>query len=154
MCTAQRSLSRSVLIMICYSQMSSIVEFQAVDYRMERCVLSLSWDIPKNDSSKLKLGSRSETILLWALESTSHVKMSTLAWNSRPPRTKQIGQITIEHRTNYSYEFACPLNSVHAFEFMANTGTTLVEWFQNTSDPRPGKSLYGDAIGRFLTSFS
>jgi Ubiquitin 3 binding protein But2 C-terminal domain len=67
--------------------------------------------------------------------------LQTLSWNTRPPRARRLDAISIAPGMNYSYQFPCPSDSLHAFEFSAAEDFVDVEWSQNHSNPNPGEVL-------------
>jgi len=119
------------------TKISTIVEFQAIDYKMENCELMLTMPSSQEPNSSLKLGSEDNIVNIWLLKESFHLDMKTLSWNTRPVRVRKVDSVSIAFNKNYTYPFHCPLNSLHAFEVSAGNDETFVEWSQDVSNPNP-----------------
>ncbi|KAJ7077408.1 hypothetical protein B0H15DRAFT_915280 [Mycena belliarum] len=114
-------------------QISTITEFQAIDFKMENCELTLI--MPPNfhppDTS------RRDVLDIWILQVSHRLDIGTLSWHNRPKRIRKIDSVSMANPTNYTYKFGCPLNSLHAFEFSAGNHATYLEWSQDFNNPIP-----------------
>ncbi|KAG7098814.1 hypothetical protein E1B28_000719 [Marasmius oreades] len=114
------------------AEFSTIVEFYAVDYKMENCELVVR--TPNSGDP------RENVVDIWSLQHKwERLDIATLSWNTRPSRNRLIDTISLSSPPeNYTYPFHCPLNSLHSFEFSARNHETSVGWSQNLSDLSPG----------------
>lgn len=138
-------------MLITHLQFSTIVEFQAIDYMMESCELSLQmssaglyrltnntegfeFEIPTKPGGP----SDSITISLYELDSINPLPMGSLSYRTRPARrsnmpvltfnlSKAVSSLDVKHR------YSCRLNSLRAFELSAS-GSGKVAWVQDPID--------------------
>ncbi|KAI0078431.1 hypothetical protein K474DRAFT_923194 [Panus rudis PR-1116 ss-1] len=128
-------------------QYSSIVEFRSIDYKMERCELVLD---PSHDGSashphsnyNARLGPGQNLVNIWRLSTRHSLDSRKLSWHTRPSRMEKIATISVRYGTSWSYNFTCPADTLHSFEFSAASGDTLVEWTQDHRQPVPGVVIY------------
>ncbi|KAJ7640758.1 hypothetical protein DFH06DRAFT_1215153 [Mycena polygramma] len=113
-------------------KISTIVEFQAIDYKMENCELTLL--MSRNPQTT---NARRDALDIWVLQLSSRLDIRTLSWKTRPARVRKIDSISMAVPRNYTHSFPCPLNSLHAFEFSAANDATFVEWSQGFNNPLP-----------------
>lgn len=126
------------------TQVSTIVEFRTVDFRMENCKLLITIP-PKLDTvsnAVTRFAVKSESILhVWRVATrspTRPINPKTLTWRTRPIRIAQIGTFTFIPGANFTHHFSCQSDSLHVFEFAAGNEGTKVEWSQDHSDPPLG----------------
>ncbi|KAE9387152.1 hypothetical protein BT96DRAFT_1025282 [Gymnopus androsaceus JB14] len=123
---------------------SGFQEFQAIDYEMENCELSLimpSQQLPGSFNSSLILGHAQNIVNIWRLDHDGYrLDIGSLSWSNRPHRKQFIDSISFPLSFNRTYAFHCPMNSLHAFEFSAGTDTTSVAWSQDYNNSSPGMS--------------
>ncbi|KAJ6612725.1 hypothetical protein B0H10DRAFT_2222905 [Mycena sp. CBHHK59/15] len=114
-------------------KISTIVEFQAIDYKMENCDLTLIMP-PIVDSTRK---ARRDVMNIWVLKLSYRLDIKTLSWSTRPSRVRKLDSVSMAVPANYTHRFSCPLNSLHAFEFSAGNDATFIEWSQDYNNPSP-----------------
>ncbi|TFK24212.1 hypothetical protein FA15DRAFT_741981 [Coprinopsis marcescibilis] len=127
---------------------STIMQFRALDYGMERCTIVFSlpshYTLSQGDPPKHSEYLNSSIIDVWKLKAPSRLDPLTVSWVSRPARDDRMFSFTIlPNVTSYeSPEFFCRSGSLHSFEFDcaddSSEGTCLLEFKQDTHDPQLG----------------
>ncbi|KAF8193014.1 hypothetical protein BJ912DRAFT_807873, partial [Pholiota molesta] len=117
---------------------STIVQFRAVDYGMERCELNI-----RISPSTTKLLTRPTKISLYQLASAEHpLDTKALSFSNRPSRlaTVAIIPITPSSSVQWKREFKCAWDSILTFEIsylgQGVTGfdsaeNSSIQWWQN-----------------------
>ncbi|KAI0067446.1 hypothetical protein BV25DRAFT_1819784 [Artomyces pyxidatus] len=113
-------------------EISTIVQFRAIDYGMENCTLTLALPAPHSDVQ----------LDVWALSTSTRLDVRTLSWKTRPPRTERVG-----HATNLIGEvtftpFQCSSGSYHTFEVSCATGGDCAVDFTIRGGGRDMTGLY------------
>ena len=120
-------------------KVSTVAEFRAIDYGMEDCQLLLIAPAIISPNSTLHLGPGENWVNIWRLDASFPMDKKTLSWNTRPSRIRQLDKVAMAPGMNYTYQFPCPSDSLHAFEFSAADESTDVVWSQDHSGPNPGE---------------
>ena len=118
------------------SQVSSIVEFRSIDYKMENCVLTVA--TPPASASNVTLGLGNNVVDIWSVAAEYPLNSKVLSWNSRPKRISKVGSVMMTHGMNFTYPFSCPSDTLATFEFSAGGEGTYVDWVQGHKSPTPG----------------
>jgi len=125
------------------SEVSTVVEFRAIDFKMEQCELTVA--TPPASATNVTLGLGSNTVDIWKMAADFPLNGKVLTWNTRPARQSKVGTIVITHGMNYTHRFPCPSDTLHVFEFSAGGDATFVEWVQDHTKPIPGVVMYEHA---------
>ncbi|KAI0053243.1 hypothetical protein FA95DRAFT_1552757 [Auriscalpium vulgare] len=100
---------------------STIAQFRAKDYGMERCALVL--DIPAYnhtlDASTVSSSTGSSaSIDVWALSVEEALQYHTLSWQTKPPRKAYVGSLAAAFGMRVELPaFECPRGSYQTFEY-------------------------------------
>ncbi|KAF9497859.1 hypothetical protein BDN71DRAFT_1588025 [Pleurotus eryngii] len=124
------------------SQVSTIVEFRSVGYKMENCQLIVT--VPVDPGAAIELGTGQNLVHIWhVLTNTPSwpIDPKSLTWDTRPTRVSKIGSITIIPGTNYTHSFSCLRDSLHVFEFAAGGEDVHVQWSQDHNHPNPAVTM-------------
>jgi len=122
---------------------SSLVEFVSIDYKMERCELSLTTAhkgaaLHEHSNYNATFGTGKNIIDIWQVATPLPIDAGTMSYNTRPAREAKIDTIDIGYGTNFTYGFHCLPDALYAFEFSAANDGTFVEWQQDHFSPTPG----------------
>jgi len=95
-------------------EISTFVQFRALDYGMENCSLVLR--IPQIDSDAMEVARIGSTIDIWSLEVNSKIDLLKLSFNTLPRRVSKVGVFTPRYNTTEKLpSFTCPSGTYHAF---------------------------------------
>ncbi|TCD64208.1 hypothetical protein EIP91_004442 [Steccherinum ochraceum] len=117
-------------------EISTIVEFRSVDYKMEDCELTVA--TPPASATNVTLGLGNNVVDIWKIPSKFPINGKLLTWATRPNRVSKVASITMTHGMTYTHHFHCPADTLHAFEFAAGGDSTYVDWVQDHYKPTPG----------------
>ena len=137
-----------------HGQVSTIVEFRSVGYKMENCQLVVT--VPVDPGAAIKLGTGQNLVDIWrvATNTTSWlIDPKSLTWDTRPTRVSKIGSFTIMPGTNYTHSFSCLSDSLHVFEFSTGDEDVHVQWSQDHNNPDPGTPLTCSNLGSWTELF-
>ena len=123
------------------SQVSTVVEFRSIDYKMEHCELTVT--TPPASATNVTLGLGDNVVDIWNVKSDYPLNAKVLTWNTRPARVSKVDSITVTHGMSYTHRFSCPSDTLHAFEFSSGGDATYVDWTQDHKKPAPGRSRSG-----------
>ncbi|KAJ3557198.1 hypothetical protein NM688_g1600 [Phlebia brevispora] len=119
---------------------STVVQFRAIDYGMEKCELNVLF--PAAGSGEKSLGA----ISVYRLNTSYALDTSTLSYVMRPPRLPKLTDIPLSafNNTHWRRTFVCPTESVLTFEFACSTTTGHscdLEWWQDAKE-----NMFGDSV--------
>ncbi|KAG9221717.1 hypothetical protein CCMSSC00406_0005630 [Pleurotus cornucopiae] len=120
---------------------STVVQFRAIDYGMERCELHLA--LPSLDSALLS-GNQTMALSVHRLNTTIPLDVSTLSHTSKPIRMTKVGDVHLSSKLGEVWQrsFSCKTEEVLSFELTCSPETTTkgchIEWWQNMKKPNPG----------------
>lgn len=101
--------------------MSTIAQYRAGDFGMERCILTgaiPSLEALTATNQTLNQSGTPVHINVWRLETYERVNAQTLSWSTRPKRGSLFAQWDVSLGKSFtSDEFRCPSGSLHTFEF-------------------------------------
>ena len=127
---------------------------------MESCELSvitpsLDYIPPYYLNDTLSLGSGTNTVDIYRLKSDEPLDPKSLSWDTKPTWGKKIATVHIGHNFSFAHKFACPMDSVHSFIFVASTQQpdAHVEWWQDKTTETPSKSIFHFTTSTVLTMF-
>ncbi|TFK24229.1 hypothetical protein FA15DRAFT_641384 [Coprinopsis marcescibilis] len=125
---------------------STIMQYRALDYGMERCTVVLSLPshqiLSQADPPKHSAHTKGSIIDVWKLKASSRLDPLTVSWASRPARDDRLFSFTIlPNVTSYeSPEFFCRSGSLHSFEFGcaddSSTANCMLEFTQDNHQPQ------------------
>ncbi|KAH9956018.1 hypothetical protein BC827DRAFT_1234407 [Russula dissimulans] len=102
-------------------EISTFVQFRALDYGMENCSLVLR--IPDIDSDAMDVARVGSTIDVWTLEVDSKVDLLKLCFKTLPRRVAKVGVFTPRYNTTEKLpSFTCPSGTYHAFLLTCSDG--------------------------------
>jgi len=116
---------------------STIVQFRAIDFGMERCELQLMI----KPQSSVSLSPKPFTLEVFRLNSSLPLDTRALTYKTRPPRISKVAavEVTGASDTHWYRGFACASDDVLTFELACeptlDEGECRVEWWQNKSNP-------------------
>ncbi|KAH9014621.1 hypothetical protein EDB83DRAFT_2271785 [Lactarius deliciosus] len=95
-------------------EISTFVQFRALDYGMENCSLALR--IPEHGSDAMEIARVGSTIDVWSLAVDAKVDLQTLSHRTLPRRVGKVGSFTPRYNTTEQLpSFACESGTYHAF---------------------------------------
>ncbi|KAI0056934.1 hypothetical protein BV25DRAFT_1920577 [Artomyces pyxidatus] len=101
-------------------EVSTIVQFRAMDYGMENCSLALTIPPPEEDSADVIVSELREDkarVDVWALSTSSRLDLQMLSLKTRPPRAAHVGVLAASYNETHQLpSFSCRSGSYHAFE--------------------------------------
>ncbi|KAF8466073.1 hypothetical protein DFH94DRAFT_781694 [Russula ochroleuca] len=115
-------------------EISTFVQFRALDYGMENCSLGLL--IPEYDSDDaMEIAHIGTTIDIWSLAVNSKVDLLKLSYNALPRRISQVGSFTPRYNIAEQLpSFACESGTYHAFLLTCPEGAHKEDcWLDVTS---------------------
>jgi len=118
------------------SNVSTVIQFLAIDWGMETCELKLS--LPAASSS-----SRPVSFALHRLEAQYLLDPSEISYESRPRRIAKLADIELAHDkpTVWHRKLACQMHEVLTFELecseWSKNSDCYIEWWQNKENPDP-----------------
>ncbi|KAJ6484014.1 hypothetical protein C8R45DRAFT_999949 [Mycena sanguinolenta] len=121
------------------SEASTIAQFRAIDFAMERCVLTLA--VPsvedQGTSGKKTISSPGPiSLAIWALDSTDDMDPRTLSWFTRPARSHLLTTIIFSVSGYFeSPPFSCPSRTLHTFEISCGTPECYLRFHQDSKPP-------------------
>ncbi|THH33293.1 hypothetical protein EUX98_g882 [Antrodiella citrinella] len=99
---------------------STIAQFYAGDYGMERCTIKMM--LPESNSQILPSGSAS--IQVWRVKAQRKLDIHKLNWKTRPQRESMVASWELHNnQTVESAEFVCPSGSYQTFELACTDNT-------------------------------
>ncbi|KAJ7493671.1 hypothetical protein FB451DRAFT_1215106 [Mycena latifolia] len=123
-------------------EISTIAQFRALDFGMERCVATLAIPSPdevKNLPSK-SISSSNEPCPLevWTLDAPEDISPRTLSWAALPRRIERLTTLVVHPGRNLldSPPFPCPARTLHAFELSYSTPACHLHFRQDKKSPR------------------
>ncbi|KAI0371476.1 hypothetical protein BV20DRAFT_1051503 [Pilatotrama ljubarskyi] len=110
---------------------TTLAQFWAGDYGMERC--SLEFTLPPSSSGDDLLGAEEPTsVEVWHVDAQSKLNVQELSWQSRPPRVGLAASWNVyPNRTARSPEFHCRSRSFQTFELACVGDGCLLEFLQS-----------------------
>ncbi|KAH9834556.1 uncharacterized protein C8Q71DRAFT_711052 [Rhodofomes roseus] len=136
-------------------RVSTIVQFRAIDFGMERCELQLTTK-PQTSAS---ISSKPFTLEIFRLNSTIPLDARALTYKTRPPHVSKVAAVQMNGAvdTHWHRSFGCASDEVLTFELACqptlDDGECRVEWWQNKSDPPTGKGSLNERWDGELTPF-
>ncbi|KAH8991445.1 hypothetical protein EDB86DRAFT_3079868 [Lactarius hatsudake] len=123
-------------------EISTFVQFRALDYGMENCSLALR--IPEYGSDAMEIARVGSTIDVWSLAVDSKVDLQTLSYRTLPPRVDKVGSFTPRYNTTEQLpSFACESGTYHAFLLACPQGARKEDcWVDVTSIKEKPIGLY------------
>ena len=134
------------------AQVSTIVQFRAIDYGMGICELRLT--IPPSlvhgENPGLLDPLQSRPLSIYRLNSTKPLNAHTLSARSRPERVARVAEVLLQSEGDdeslvWHRKFVCEEEEILTFELACGTAAIgdacSVEWWQDRESPNPGKSL-------------
>ncbi|VDB83317.1 unnamed protein product [Peniophora sp. CBMAI 1063] len=121
---------------------STIVQFRALDWGMEKCELRLS--LPAVASDALVDPGHVATLSLYRLNTTQQLDPSVLTYATRPQRVSKVANIDLRHGEEVVWHrnFACSMEQLLTFEVACSINEDdgsgcSVEWWQGIEEPNP-----------------
>ena len=126
------------------------MQFRAIDWGFESCSLVLKLppeslsQVPFAGStmnSSLVLGPDVNYVSIFRMDrSTSSVPFDTktLTYATKPKVEERLATVKVDYEMEWHWQFGCPRDSVHAFEFRATNDFVKVEWWQNKESNNAG----------------
>ena len=130
------------VLTIVHCKVTTIVQFRAIDFGMERCELQLAIQPQVSDITPKPF-----TLEIFRLNSTLPLDTQALTYDTRPPRVSKVTAVEVNRAvvTHWSRNFACASDEVLTFELACiptlDDGDCRVEWWQNKKDPKTGMHL-------------
>lgn len=123
-------------------EISTFVQFRALDYGMENCSLALR--IPEYGSDAMEIARVGSTIDVWSLAVDSKVDLQTLSYRTLPRRADKVGSFTPRYNTTEQLpSFACESGTYHAFLLACPQGARKEDcWVDVTSIKEKPIGLY------------
>ncbi|KAH7905339.1 hypothetical protein BJ138DRAFT_1017842 [Hygrophoropsis aurantiaca] len=140
---------------------STVVQFQAIDWGMEICELHL--DIPQSITTSTSAHRTSANLVLYRLNATHRLDITSLSYHNRPSRVSKLanlhlglGDVTASDNIIFSEgvrwhrRFACTTDEVLSFELGCAVSPEVVEseaeschveWWQNRDKKTPCEQL-------------
>ncbi|KAG6884644.1 hypothetical protein C0993_009325 [Termitomyces sp. T159_Od127] len=122
-----------------FSEISTILQFRAIDYGMEICELHI--DLPQSSAA----AERVEAISVYRLESSSPLDVRSLSYRTRPRRLGRLGDVhaAINAEVDWHRKMTCKLEEVLTLELACPedipVGTQCsLEWWQRKEESIPG----------------
>ncbi|KAH9474308.1 hypothetical protein JR316_0012766 [Psilocybe cubensis] len=125
-------------------KVSTIVQFRAVDYGMERCILTIRMSSATTDVLDVPRG-----VSIHRLDA-SHgpLDLKKLSYSNRPTRISTMGALQVSPGTlsDWQTEFHCMWDTLHIFEFgytgqaideYRDNSTFTIQWSQNKEEEDP-----------------
>ncbi|KAJ7586817.1 hypothetical protein C8J56DRAFT_786753 [Mycena floridula] len=121
-------------------QVSTVVQFRALDFGMEICELQII--TPNTTSINVLLPSG--PIELYELKAgPKPLHEATLSWSSRPARGELLELISFHPRMTWRRRFSCLMDELFTFELScpvtAESKQCNLDWWQAQEHPSPGK---------------
>ncbi|TFK71063.1 hypothetical protein BDN72DRAFT_895919 [Pluteus cervinus] len=116
---------------------STIAQFRVLDWGMENCTLTLSFDEPKVGVSNVHISNtigKPITLDVWKLKAQKKIDFSRLSWTTKAPRDHYVGSMVAAFGSTYQLpSFACASGSYQTFEVTCSqpnceVDTTTLEW--------------------------
>ncbi|KZV71942.1 hypothetical protein PENSPDRAFT_629405 [Peniophora sp. CONT] len=121
---------------------STVVQFRALDWGMEKCEVRLS--LPALTSDALVRPGHVVTLSLYRLNITQQLDASTLTYATRPQRVTKVAEIDLKHGEEVIWHrnFACSMDQLLTFEVACSVNEDdgsgcSVEWWQGITEPKP-----------------
>ena len=130
-------------------QISTVVQFRALDWGMEACVLTLR--LPSDEkaiqaNSTVSLGGRLNDIDIYRLikdkgsqSLDTVIDQRKLSYQTRPAFGEKVGTVSVDYGTEWTYKFPCAMDSLHAFALVAADDSARIEWWQDKQSLEPGE---------------
>jgi hypothetical protein len=136
--------------MLTQNQISTFVQFRALDYGMENCSLALH--IPEYGSETMEITRIGSTIDVWSLAVDSKVDLQKLSYKTLPRRISKVGTFTPRYNsTEQLPSFTCESGTYHAFLLACPEGAHKEScWVDVTST---NEELVGTYLSRILLSW-
>ncbi|CAL1697622.1 unnamed protein product [Somion occarium] len=128
-------------------QISTVVQFRTLDWGMESCVLTLR--LPSDESfvrsnSSLSLGNGLNDVDIYRLVSNpgsssldTVISQHKLTYQNRPALGEKVGTVTADYGTEWTHQFPCAIDSLHAFALVAADDSARIEWWQDKQTLEP-----------------
>ncbi|KJA18968.1 hypothetical protein HYPSUDRAFT_144230 [Hypholoma sublateritium FD-334 SS-4] len=147
--TATGSVSPEERLVMVTNAISTIVQFRAIDYGMERCELNF-----RISPATTTMFFKSTKVAVYRLASDHPLDTKKLSYSNRPSRISTIGTVSMTSSSaiEWNHEFRCTWDTISTFEFaylgQGVEGFDLdedfaIQWWQNKKElyPEQGKSL-------------
>jgi len=123
-------------------EISTFVQFRALDYGMENCSLALR--IPEYGSEAMEITRIGSTIDVWSLAVDAKVDLRRLSYGTLPRRVDKVGTFTPRYNTTEQLpSFACESGTYHAFLLACPLGARKEDcWVDVTSIKEKPIGLY------------
>ncbi|KAH8991481.1 hypothetical protein EDB86DRAFT_1607487 [Lactarius hatsudake] len=123
-------------------EISTFVQFRALDYGMENCSLALR--IPEYGSDAMEIARVGSTLDVWSLAVDSKVDLRTLSYRTLPRRVDKVGSFAPRYNTTERLPgFACESGTYHAFLLTCPRGARKEDcWVDVTSIKEKPVGLY------------
>ncbi|KAJ7799670.1 hypothetical protein B0H13DRAFT_2165794 [Mycena leptocephala] len=123
-------------------EVSTIVQFRTLDFRMERCVATLEVpspiDIQNLPNKNISSSSQPFSINVWSLDGPDDIDPLSLSWNVRPAKIGILTTMIVNPGRNLveSPPFFCPSRTLVAFEISCGTSSCHLHFRQDKKAPR------------------
>lgn len=123
------------------AQISTIVQFRAIDYGMETCELKLTM----NPDTVTQMSSSPFELEVFRLNATIPLDRKTANYKTRPPRLAKVASIRVNPRLNTTWHrnFGCASDEVLTFEVACQPdiegADCHLEWWQTNQHPTSGQ---------------
>ncbi|KAJ7724806.1 hypothetical protein B0H16DRAFT_1239792, partial [Mycena metata] len=123
------------------SQVSTIIQFRTLDFRMERCIAVLEIPSPADvhDFPTRPLCYRTTHRLeIWLLDAADDIDQHTLSWITRPRRTRLLSTMAVRpgHNLLESPTFTCSARTLVTLEIGCSTPGCRLGFRQDKKSPR------------------
>ncbi|KAJ7662328.1 hypothetical protein B0H17DRAFT_953229 [Mycena rosella] len=119
----------------------TIVQFRAVDFGMENCVLVLATH--DMESANFSAATTPFPFEIWGVDSTDSVDPRKLSWKSRPRRTHLAASMTFPPGRNRleTPPFSCPSRALFTFEITCSAPGCYLKFLQTNKSTNLGDCL-------------
>ena len=109
------------------SKVSTIGQFRAIDYGMEKCSLRLKAPQMNSTTVNIYIDGGNAMLDIWQL-STDKRLTGKVSWDSKPPRNRLVSTVNLSYGKDITlYDFRCVPGTFHTFEVACHGASCHVD---------------------------